>query len=100
MYDSIAYLLKEKESFDEYGNTIAKTEETEVYVEEKSIGMREFYHAAVADLKPNLTLVLADVDDYDNQKLIRYDDVIYSVLRHYRNGHTLELVLQERLANG
>jgi hypothetical protein len=99
MYNSIAYLITEEIVPDEMLNQIPKFTESEVFVKKSSIGMREFYAAATADLKPSITLTLADPWDYDGQKLVRFEDVLYNVLRTHEYNGELNLTLEERIGS-
>lgn len=98
MYNDIAYLCSETVTQDEYFNEVKEYTERQVFVQPKSVGMREFYAAATADLHPSLVLVLADYYDYDGEKVMKYNDKYYDVTRTYVNKNRLEITLTERLA--
>lgn len=68
-------------------------EEKVVFCGLRSITQAEFYQAYATDLKPEIKFVLADALDYDGERLIKYDDVLYRVLRTYKVGRELELVV-------
>lgn len=97
MFNEIAYLCKEIITQDKYLNETTSLQEREVFVRAKSIGSREFYRAATTDYHPALTLVLADYYDYDGESVVRYDGKLYDVIRTFRSGNRLELILQERI---
>ena len=59
--------------------------------DESGDGAKEFYQAAATGLKPEIKFVLTDYLDYEGEKLVRYEDGVYHVLRTYRNGQELEL---------
>jgi len=99
MFNEIANLCKTITVQDEYGNEKQTITKTEVFVEPKSIGMRENYLAAQVGLKPEVTLVLSDYRDYDDQRLVEYDGTMYTVTRTYRNGHELEITLARKQGN-
>lgn len=65
----------------------------EVFCSLRSVGMREFYQAHVADLHPEAVFVLTDYLDYDGETLADHDDHRYHVLRAYQKGQELELVV-------
>ena len=79
----------------EYGKADIKRE---VFCGCRSIGMREFYAASTTDFHPELTLVLADYLDYENETLVDYNGKRYRVLRTYRKGLELELTLEQASA--
>ena len=59
----------------------------------RSIGQSEFYQAHAAGYKPELKFVLADYLDYNGEDLVKHDGTLYRVLRTFRNGLELELVV-------
>lgn len=65
----------------------------EVFCSLRSIGMREFYQAHAVDLHPEAVFVLADYLDYQGETLADHDGHRYRVLRAYRKGQELELVV-------
>ncbi|MBQ8933925.1 MAG: hypothetical protein IJ061_06545 [Lachnospiraceae bacterium] len=97
MFNDIAYLCKETILQDEYLNEKHQLTPTEVFVQPRSIGTREFYHAATTDYHPEVKLILADYYDYDGQQIVMYDRHMFDVIRTYRQGNRLELTLQERM---
>ena len=90
MSNQIAVLVKR----DYHGAELVETKRT-VYCSFRSIGMREFYQANASDFHPELKLVLADYLDYENEKLVDYEGQRYRVVRTYRPGQELEIVLQK-----
>lgn len=65
----------------------------EVFCSLRSVGMREFYQAHAADLHPEAVFVLTDYLDYEGETLADHDGHRYHVLRAYRKGQELELVV-------
>lgn len=65
-------------------------------VQPRSVGQREYYAAATTDFKPELTLVLADYYDYNDEQIVEYSGRLYSVIRTYINRDRLEIVLERR----
>lgn len=59
----------------------------------RSIGQSEFYQAHAAGYKPELKFVLADYLDYNGEDLVKHDGTLYRVLRTFRKGLELELVV-------
>lgn len=65
----------------------------EAFAELRSIGQSEFYQAQATGYKPELKFVLADHLDYGGETLIEYTGTLYSVLRTFRAGQALEIVV-------
>lgn len=63
----------------------------------RSIGQTEFYQANAQDIHPEAKFVLADYLDYEGETLLDHvvgeDKTRYRVLRTYRTGQELELVV-------
>ena len=93
MQNDVITLVKKQTTYDEYGYPVVNTTEREVFAEVRSVGMREKYEALQAGLNPELTFVLADYYDYENESEILYEGEPYYVLRTYRNGLRLEIVV-------
>jgi hypothetical protein len=55
--------------------------------------MKEFYEAQAVDFYPEVKFILADYLDYDNEQLVEHDGQRYRVLRTYRTGQELEIVV-------
>lgn len=66
----------------------------EVFCTFRSIGMKEFYEANGSDFHPELKLILADYLDYNGETLADYNGHRYRILRTYRAGLELELILE------
>jgi hypothetical protein len=64
-----------------------------VFCRMASIGQREYYEAQAVDVYPECKFILADYLDYNNERLCEYDGQRYRVLRTYRTGQELELVV-------
>lgn len=58
-----------------------------------SIGMKEFYEASANDFYPEMKFILADYLDYNNERLVEHNGRRYRVLRTYRAGQELEIVV-------
>ena len=59
----------------------------------RSIGQKEFYEAQAVDFYPEIKFVLADHLDYEGERLVEYKGQLYSVLRTFRTGQELEIVV-------
>ncbi|WP_297634763.1 phage head closure protein [uncultured Clostridium sp.] len=83
-----------EDSTDDIGDPIKKINySSEVFCEEKSIKYNEFYQAQAQGFKPEIILILW-LDDYNNEKYLKYEDVEYTVFRKYKIGkEKIELTL-------
>lgn len=97
MFNDIASLCAETITQDDYGNEIKTLAEREIFCQVRSIGMREFFNAALTAYHPTTKIVLSDASDYDDEKVIKYDNNVFDVVRTYKKGHGLEITLQERV---
>lgn len=95
--NDILILIQQTQGVDEYGDPkITETRRT-VFCDKASIGQKEFYQAHANGLKPEMKLVLADYLDYNGEQLVEYDGQIYRVLRTYRSGQEMELVVYQEV---
>lgn len=102
MYDDVATLKKYGEStFDASGNEIVSVQETEVYVQPRGVYSSEFYNAAQVGIKPSLTLVLTNMEDYTGQKVLTFQGRDYDVIRVDWNAQrdAISLVCEERVGD-
>lgn len=94
MYNDVITLLSIEEEPNDIGDLVETITRTEVFAEVRSIGMKEKYEALAVGLKPELTFVLADYYDYDNQEAVEYNGIRYKVLRTYqKRTRELEIVV-------
>lgn len=107
MYNDVAYLIRETYDLDNFGNQIPAQELSEVFCKVKSVGMREFYAAAVTDIKPELTVIIPDEWDYNGETLMQIEGITepdgitlttFNIARTYRKGRTLEVTLERRMS--
>lgn len=91
--DEVATLIKRT-----YKGSTREETKREVLCRFRSIGQREFYQANASDFHPELKLVLADYFDYDGETLVDYNGQRYRVLRTFRSGLELELILEKASA--
>lgn len=80
------------------GYTVTGETRREVYCRLASIGQTEFYQAQATDLRPELKFVLSDHLDYAGEYLCIYNGDWYRVIRTYRAGWSLEIVVQKASA--
>ena len=76
------------------GYTVAEETRRDVFCRLASIGQTEFYQAQATDLRPELKFILTDYLDYEGEYLCIFADEWYRVLRTYRAGQELEIVVQ------
>ena len=93
MFNQIIKLIQETKTVNEYGDTEVTTTEKEVFAELRSVGMKESYEMMALGLKPEFTFVLSDYFDYDDEEKIVYEEKFYKVIRTYRKGINLEIVV-------
>jgi hypothetical protein len=72
---------------------IAGDTRRDVFCSLRSVGDTKFYEAHVVEYHPELKFVLADYLDYNGETLIKFEDVIYRVIRTYRIGQELEITV-------
>lgn len=100
MYDSIATLKGEPTStYDEYGNEVITYKDTQVYVMPKGVYQAEYYNAGQLGLHPSITFVLANKADYNGEKLIEWNGVLYNVIRTDWTAQRdkISLICEERI---
>lgn len=75
--------------------------ETTVFAEIQSVRQKEFYLALNDGIQPEYVFVLTDYADYGDQKLIRWNDILWDVVRTYTpvNGQTIELTVKKHEVN-
>lgn len=103
MYEDIATLISYGAStFDEYGNESITTEKTDVYVKTRGVYQNEYYNAAQVGLKPSITFVISNREDYHEEQVVEYNGRIYTVDRVDWNADRDEvsLICEERTNNG
>lgn len=105
MFNEVIKLVSQVKSVDAYGDIQVSETEREVFAELKSITQSEFYQAQAVGMRPELKFVIADYLDYAGEQIIRYKDYAtnkeetYSVIRTYRNGNALEIVVRRGVEN-
>ena len=87
------YLISQTPDTNGVFDTPAETDRM-VYCTLRSVSMSEFYRAREYDLAPELVFVLTDFADYDGEKVLRYGDKRYDVIRTYINGQSIEITAE------
>ena len=101
MYDDLIGLVSEKYTFDEIGRQIPERTKREVFAEIKSISQSEFFNAGQSGLKPEYKITVW-TQEYNGERLVEYNDRIYTVYRTYIGKDRTELYLtrKEGISNG
>lgn len=102
MQDSKIKLISITYTEDEIGNQIPSETSTEVWAEITGIRSSEFYNAAVAGLKPEITFIVW-ANEYADQTKIEYNGKKYELIRIYINpakSEMLELICQKVIGSG
>ena len=100
MYDSIATLKGEPTvTYDTYGNEVIVYQDRQVFVTPRGVYQSEFYNAAQAGLHPSLTLEMANRADYKGEKLVKFEGIIYDIIRvdWTAQRDKIALICQERV---
>ena len=100
MYDSVATLKGEPTvTYDTYGNEVITYKDTQVYVMPKGVYQAEYYNAGQLGIHPSITFVLANRADYNGQKLIEWNGVLYNVIRTDWTAQRdkISLICEERI---
>lgn len=95
--NEVLILIQQTLGVDDYGDPVATEITREVFGRLGSIGQSEFYQAHAVGLKPELKFILADYLDYENETLVEYQGQRFRVLRTFRNGQEMELVLYQEV---
>lgn len=82
---------------DDFGDPVTTETSREVFGRLGNIGQSEFYQAHAVGLKPELKFILADYLDYEDETLVEYQGRRLRVLRTFRTGQELELVLYQEV---
>ena len=96
MYNEIITFVKCEAIVNDYGDSILKMSEREIYASVQSIGTKEFYQANAVGLKPEIKFLISDYLDYENEQIVKYQSFggnmeEYKVIRTYRKGNELEI---------
>lgn len=94
--DLVCYLLSTTVSDDNIGNQVETTVERLVYCAELPVNSSEFYNAGQTGIKPEHLLII-DLEEYDGETALKYEDKTYSIYRIYpRGGGVLELYCNKK----
>ncbi len=99
MQNSKIKLISVTYTENEIGNQVPTESSTEVWAEETSIRKSEFYNAAMAGLKPEITFIVWG-NEYTGQEKIECGGLKYKIIRTYINPAKSEMIelICERVA--
>ena len=104
--DDVLTLVKETiTTHDEYGNAVMTTSTRDVFCRISGVSRSEFYSAATAGLKPEITARLSDHADYDGEETAIFHERVYDIVRVFRGSDSysgmdignIELTLQRKI---
>ena len=78
----VIYLITQDESAHGVHAQVQDTERM-VYCTVKSVTRTEFYSAMNAGIQPELVFALSIAEEYQGERLVRYGDLKYDVVRTY-----------------
>lgn len=97
--NELLLLISKMTDTDQRGDEVTTETTREVFARLSSIGQKEFYQGQAVGLKPELKFVLADYLDYQNESEVEYNGIRYRVLRTFRSGKELEIVVYREVNN-
>lgn len=84
-YDHELILIQRSYVEDDIGNQVPVETRMPILCDVRSIGRNEFYNAAVANLRPEMTF-LVHAFEYNGERKVEFNGQQYSVLRTYADG--------------
>lgn len=84
--------MKEQKTLDQKNRPKVSYTESIFYCNEKSIGQSEFYQSASVGFKPEIKLETKLIN-LTGVTHVKYNDVIYKILRIYKKEDIIELTL-------
>ncbi|MCK9191251.1 MAG: phage head closure protein [Sphaerochaetaceae bacterium] len=87
---------------EDHGETVKTYEFRTILAKKKSIRSSEFYQAATAGMKPELTFEIY-VFEFNNDEVIKYNGKIYTIIRTYedeKKKDKIELVATSTVGEG
>lgn len=93
--ESSCILISKRIETDDNGVTkeVGEPIEREVYCLVGSIYMKEFYSAYQAGIKPQYRLKV-NIEDYNDELIVKFEGVIYNIYRTYPTGDEIELYIR------
>ena len=95
----VAYLVSESFSQNSYGVYVKEETERKVFVKVSSVSANEWFEGGRNGLNPQFRFTMFS-HDYDNEKIIKYNGVQYTIYRTYfRKVDEIELYVELRKGN-
>lgn len=83
LYSDVANLIAQTYTVNSIGDAVPKETSRQVFVEVKSLGLKRKIEAMATGLNVEFKLILADVQEYNDEKIVEYKGVRYNVLNVY-----------------
>ena len=83
LYADTAYLISQTITINDIGDRAAVDSARLVYVEVKSVGLKRKVEALATGLNISFKLILSDIAEYNDEKLVEYKGTRYNVLDVY-----------------
>lgn len=83
LYSDVANLIAQTYTVNSIGDAVPTETSRRVYVEVKSLGLKRKIEAMATGLNVEFKLILADVQEYNDEKIVEYKSVRYNVLNVY-----------------
>lgn len=83
LYSDVANLIAQTYTVNSIGDAVPTETSRQVFVEVKSIGLKRKIEAMATGLNVEFKLILADVQEYNDEKIVEYKGVRYNVLNVY-----------------
>lgn len=100
MWSDVLYLLEEVESFDKMKRPYYTYNEKKVYANKVSVKRSEFYQAQAAGFKAEKCFEVRTIEfNEDKHTHVKYNDVIYKILRSYEKDSEITELTLTGLAN-
>lgn len=80
LYSDVANLIAQTYTVNSIGDTVPTETSRQVFVEVKSLGLKRKIEAMATGLNVEFKLILADVQEYADEKIVEYKGVRYNVL--------------------
>lgn len=96
LFAETANLIKQTFTINAVGDSIAAETSRAVFVEFQSIGLKRKIDALATGLNVEFKLLLKDIAEYDDEKIIEYKDKRYNVKNVFiRDDQAVELTVGE-----
>ena len=83
LYSDVANLIAQTYTVNSIGDAVPTETLRQVFVEVKSLGLKRKIEAMATGLNVEFKLILADVQEYNDEKIVEYKGVRYNVLNVY-----------------